>query len=63
MLFPDSNIAQMRLKQAFSATVMANNQPPEEEDELLVVPSTIMAHDLQEKVWRELLVDQITDIN
>ncbi|KAH6860543.1 P-loop containing nucleoside triphosphate hydrolase protein [Alternaria alternata] len=63
MLFPDSNIAQMRLKQAFSATVMANDQPPEEGDALLAVPSTIMAHNLQEKVWRELLVDQITDIN
>jgi AAA+ superfamily predicted ATPase len=63
MLFPDSNIAQMRLKQAFSATVMANDQPPEEDDELLAVPSTIMAHNLQEKVWRELLVDQITGIN
>ncbi|CAN9145115.1 unnamed protein product [Alternaria alternata] len=63
MLFPDSNIAQMRLKHAMSAAVMANDQPPEEGDALLVVPSTIMAHNLQEKVWRELLVDQITDIN
>jgi hypothetical protein len=50
MLFPDSNIAQMRLKHAFSAAVMANDQPPEEGDALLAVPSTIMAHNLQEKV-------------
>ncbi|CAN9080616.1 unnamed protein product [Alternaria alternata] len=49
MLFPDSNIAQMRLKNAFSATAMANDQPPEDDDALLVVPTTIMAHNLQEK--------------
>ncbi|KAF7681089.1 hypothetical protein GT037_000065 [Alternaria burnsii] len=63
MLVPDSSVAQMRLKHAFSAAVMANDQPPEEGDALLAVPSTIMAHNLQEKVWKELLVDQITDIN
>jgi hypothetical protein len=50
MLFPDSNIAQMGLKNAFNAVVMANDQPPEEGDALLAVPSTIMAHNLQEKV-------------
>ena len=41
---------------------MARDEPPEEGNALLVAPSTIMAHNLQEKQWRELLVDRVTDI-
>lgn len=62
MLFPDSNIAKLRCRDDFGAAAMARDQPPEEGDALLAMPSTIMAHNLQEKQWRELFVDRITDV-
>ncbi|RYN21546.1 hypothetical protein AA0112_g10195 [Alternaria arborescens] len=62
MLFPNSKIARLQLRNRLSATIMARDEPPEEGNALLVAPSTIMAHNLQEKQWRELLVDRVTDI-
>ena len=62
MLFPNSKIARLQLRNGLNATIMARDEPPEEGNALLVAPSTIMAHNLQEKQWRELLVDRVTDI-
>ncbi|KAL1799704.1 hypothetical protein ACET3X_000046 [Alternaria dauci] len=62
MLFPNSNIAKLRCKDDFGAAAMARDQPPEEGDALLAMPPTIMAHNLQEKQWREIFVDRITDV-
>jgi SpoVK/Ycf46/Vps4 family AAA+-type ATPase len=62
MICPDTKIAQQHLRNAFGAVAMALDEPPEERDVLLVVPTTIMAHNLEEKQWSELLVDRITDV-
>ena len=62
MLFPHLETAKLRLKDALGIVVMARDQPPEDGDALLVMPATIMAHNLQEKLWRELFVDRITEI-
>ena len=59
MICPDTKIAQQHLRNAFGAVAMALDEPPEERDVLLVVPTTIMAHNLEEKQWSELLVDRI----
>jgi len=56
LLFPHSEVAKLHLES------MARYQPPKDGDALLVVPATIMAHSLQEKHWRKLFVDRITDV-
>jgi AAA+ superfamily predicted ATPase len=62
MLFPRSPIAKLRLKYVFGAAALVHDEPPEGSDMLLVTPATIMAHNLQEKQWRELFVDRITGV-
>jgi SpoVK/Ycf46/Vps4 family AAA+-type ATPase len=62
MLFPHSDIAKLRCVDEIGTAAMEHDQPPEEGEALLVMPSTIMAHNLQEKHWRELFVDRITDV-
>ncbi|KAH8642645.1 hypothetical protein IG631_00108 [Alternaria alternata] len=62
MLVPDSEIAKLRLKNGLSAAVMARDHPPGGCDTLLVFPDTIKARHLQENIWKDLLVDRVTEI-
>ncbi|KAI4619722.1 hypothetical protein J4E83_005577 [Alternaria metachromatica] len=62
MLFPHSDIAKLHCEDELGIAAMARDQPPEDGDALLVMPAKIMAHNLQEKHWRELFVDRITDV-
>lgn len=62
MLFPDSSVAQLRLKDGLSAAAMARDEPIKGDNSLLVMPTTIMAHNFQEKQWRPVYVDRITDV-
>ena len=62
MLFPTSNDAKLRLRSGLSAAVMARDEPIKGDNSLLVMPTTIMAHNFQEKEWRQVYVDRITDV-
>jgi Cdc6-like AAA superfamily ATPase len=60
-LFPSTRLAQQRLPDDIGNIRMENDEPLSEED-LLVFPPAVMAYNLQQKSWRELYVDRITDI-
>ena len=62
MLFPHSEVAKLHCENDLGIVVMAHDQPPEDGDALLAMPATIMAHNLQEKHWRELFVNRITEV-
>jgi hypothetical protein len=60
--FPSSRVAELRLRDDIGIVAMASDEPPKV-NELLVFPPAIVAYDLQQKVWRELYIDWITDID
>lgn len=60
-LHPRARLSTEVLRDSLGPLRMAQEDPPDGEA-LLVFPPTVMAYNLQEKTWRELFVDRITDI-
>lgn len=60
-LHRDSKLSKLSLHDDVGPQKMAHDQPPGG-DALLVFEPTVMAYNLQEKIWRVLFVDRVTDI-
>lgn len=60
-LHPRSRLSKLHLSDYFGTRRMISNEPPDGVG-LMVFEPTVMAHNLQEKSWKSLHVDRITEV-